>query len=113
MNMLQDKSDETALDIFIQSKRLTENEWRKRLAFELCKAYQDGWIAALEKAKVSGLRTNDREAHMSIHQEKDHTEKCYEGGCPNVTRWKRCPVCKESQPTIDPANGLCQNGCGK
>ena len=48
---------------------------------------------------------------MKIHQEKDHTEKCYEGGCPNVTHWKQCPVCKESQPTVDPANGLCQNGC--
>lgn len=45
------KSDETALDMFIQSQRLSENEWRKRLAFELCKAYQDGWAAASEKAK--------------------------------------------------------------
>ena len=28
-------------------------------------------------------------------------------------QWTQCHECKESQPTVDPTNGQCQNGCGE
>lgn len=52
----EDKAEEMALELFIQHQRLAENEWRERLAFELCKAYQEGFAEARERAENISLK---------------------------------------------------------
>ncbi len=60
----QEKADEVALDLFIQQKLQSENDWRRRLAYELGKSWKDGFDAG----KIEGLRIQ-HEQHAKIWQE--------------------------------------------
>lgn len=52
--------------------------------------------------------------HKQVHSEFDDELDEADAELENERgQWTQCPACKESQPTVDPTNGQCQNGCGE